>query len=483
MFVPGVGHLAARRRAQGWLLLLSFGVLVGAAALAATGVDHGRLISLALEPRALQIAMTLAITLGMTWLFVVLSSYAVTRPRFMTQSQRVVGGFVTVVLALVAVAPFAVSARYAYVQYDFVRHVFKDNRQVLAGGGSGVSGLDMFVGKPRVNVLLLGGDAGKGRVGVRTDSMTVASIDTQTGETVLISLPRNLVRVPFEAGTPMADRYPSGFDDLLNALYRYGDENPEVVPGAQYPGAELMKQTFTHVLGRQVDYFVLVNLDGFEQIVDALGGVEVDVRQRIPVGGRATSDGVVIEQPRRYIEPGLQELDGEDALWFGRARIGSDDYIRMARQRCLLGAIARQADPLTVLTRFQQIASTAKELVLTDIPQQALPPLTQLAFKGKQAKITSLQFVRSEEFQPSDPDYDYILEKVSDALTKKDLEATPTETPSTGSPSGGGGTPTGDGGSSGSGPAPGGSAGPGGAGARSTPMPPAGKPVSLDEVC
>jgi LCP family protein required for cell wall assembly len=366
------------------------------------------------------------------------------------------------------------------VQYDFVTHVFKDNRQVLAGGGNGISGADLFLGKPRVNVLLLGGDAGKGRDGVRTDSMTVASIDTKTGETVLISLPRNLVNVPFEAGTPMAERFPNGFDDLLNALYRYGEEHPDVVPGAQYPGAELMKQTFTHVLGLQVDYFVLVNLDGFEQIVDALGGVEIDVRQRIPVGGRANSEGVLIEQPHRYIEPGHKKLNGEDALWYGRARIGSDDYIRMARQRCLLGAIARQADPLTVLTRFQQIASATKELVLTDIPQQALPPLTRLAMKGKQAKITSLQFVRSKEFSPSDPDYDYIVDKVSEALTPDDSTATAGASPDGGSSPGS--TPSG-GAMRGPGPESGTEPGSGGATQTSRPTPTSNKPVSLDEVC
>jgi LCP family protein required for cell wall assembly len=469
MFVPGIGHLAARRRAQGVLLLFSFVVLLGAAALAATAVDRPRLIGLGLQPRSLQIAMTLAITLGLTWVFVVLSSYAVTRPRVLSQAQKVVGGMAVVVLAAVAATPFAMGARYAYVQHDLVTSLFKDSQQFIAGG-DGISGAD-FVGKPRVNVLLLGGDAGKGREGVRTDSMTLASVDTKTGETVLISLPRNLQKVQFEPGTTMAERFQNGFDDMLNAVYRYGEDNPDVVPGAQHSGGELMKQTFTHVLGVQVDYFVLVNLDGFKGIVDALGGVEINVQERIPVGGQTTTDGDVVVPPSRWIEPGLKELDGEDALWYGRSRLYSDDYTRMARQRCLLGAIARQADPLTVLTRFQQLASATKEVVLTDIPQQALSPLTQLAMKGKNAKITSLQFVRSSEFSPSNPDYDYIQEKVAEALTKDeptaDAEATPGGASSDGSPSGGGST-----------------SGRGGTGDTATPpKPPAGESVSLDEVC
>jgi len=473
VFVPGVGHLAARRRAQGWTLLLSFLVLLGAALLAATSVPRDRLIGLALQPRPLQIAMTLAITLAMTWLFVVFSTYAVNRPRHLGSGQKAIGGTVVVALAVAAAAPFAMGARYAYVQHDLVTSVFKDNRQVLAGDGNGVSqGEDIFVGKARVNVLLLGSDAGKGREGVRTDSMTLASIDTKSGEAVLVSLPRNLVGVRFEPGTPMADLFPSGFNDLLNAVYRYGEEHPQVVPGAQHPGAELTKQTFSHTLGVEVDYFVLVNLAGFKNIVDALGGVHLNVEERIPVGGH-DENGRVVVPPSRWIQPGPQKLNGEDALWYGRARMGSDDYTRMARQRCLLGAIARQADPLTVLTRFQQLASATKALVLTDIAQQALPALMTLAMKGKGAKITSLQFVRSAEFSPSSPDFDYIRKKTAEALTKQEPAASATgsagQSPRNRAPADAGSTSS--------------AATPGSGSSTPSAEPPAGTSVSLDDVC
>jgi LCP family protein required for cell wall assembly len=437
--VPGTGHLVARRHVAGWLLLGSFALLLSSVAALMLWVPRSRLLQLAVQPQTLRYAMGVGIVLGVTWVLVVLSSYAVTRPRGMSLLHRAIGGLVVIVLCVASAAPFAFGVRTAYVQHDLITHVFSANRQVAPDGGSmgDVAPDRPFIDKPRVNVLLLGGDAAKGRDGVRTDSMILASVDTSTGNTVLISLPRNLQRVRFEPGTPMAERFPFGFTDLLNAVYRYGEENRDVVPGARYAGAELIKQAFAHTLDLEVDYFVLVNLAGFRSIVDALGGVHINVERRIPVGGHTNENGYVVVPPNRYIEPGPQRLNGEDALWYGRSRIGSDDYERMARQRCLLGAIAKQADPLRVLTRFQQLVSATKRIVLTDIPQQALPQLVQLAMKGKSAKITSLPFVRSAKFRPSDPDYDYIRDRVRLALTESEK---PLASPSPGSGAGSGST-------------------------------------------
>jgi len=421
--VPGTGHLVARRRLAGGLLLGSFVVLVAAAVAVLVWVPRSRLIQLAVDQQVLRYVMVGGAALGAAWVLVVLSSYAVTRPRGMRGLQRAVGGLVVAAISVAVAAPFAFGVRTAYVQHDLISHVFGDNPEATpgigwqppVGGGSDV-GEERLIRKPRVNVLLLGGDAGSNRDGVRTDSMILASIDTRTGDTVLISLPRNLQRVQFPPGTPMAELFPYGFNDLLNAVYRYGEEHPDVVPNARYHGAELLKQTFAHTVGLDVDYFVLVNLTGFSDIVDALGGVRINVERRIPVGGHTNENGYVVVPPSRYIEPGPQLLGGQDALWYGRSRMGSDDYERMGRQRCLLGAIAKQADPLRVLTRFQQLASATKRIVLTDIPQEVLPELVELAMKGKEAKITSLTFVRSAQFQPHDPDFEYVRLKVENAL-------------------------------------------------------------------
>jgi LCP family protein required for cell wall assembly len=428
-----VGHLAAGQRLAGGLLLTSFVALLVGAGAALLVVPRSQLLQYAVDPQILQYVIIGCVVLGVTWVLVVLSTYTVTRPRRLSGRQRVAAGIVVALLAVGVTAPFALGVRTAYTQHDLISHVFGDNVAPLrpSAGGLPVAspGDQRLLRKPRVNVLLLGGDAAENRDGVRTDSMILASVDTDTGNAVLISLPRNLQRVRFPPGTPMARRFPYGFTDLLNAVYRYGEDHKDVVPGARYPGAELIKQAFGHTVGLDIDYFILVNLDGFRDIVDALGGVRINVERRIPIGGYANENGYVVVPPSRYIEPGPQVLDGYEALWYGRSRIGSDDYERMQRQRCLLGALAKQADPLRVLTRFQKLASATKRIVLTDIPQEVLPELVQLAMKGKEAKITSVTFVRSARFLPHDPDFDYVRARVAAALRPQ----TTTSSGSTGS--------------------------------------------------
>jgi LCP family protein required for cell wall assembly len=419
VLVPGTAHLAARRRLAGGLLLGSFLAIVAAAIVVYVAVPRSRLLELAVDPRMLEYAMVAGGVLAVIWVLVVLSSYAVTRPARLRRGQQVAGALAVAVLAVAVTTPFALGVRTAYVQHDLISHVFGDNdvNPFRPGGGPLAAGDEQrLLRKSRVNVLLLGSDAAEGRDGARTDSMILASVDTATGSTVLISLPRNLQRVRFEPGTRMARRFPYGFPDLLNAVYRYGEDHPDVVPGARYPGAELVKQAFAHTLGLDVDYFIMANLAGFQDIVNALGGVRINVERPIPIGGRTSDSGRVIVPPSRYIQPGPQVLDGLEALWYGRSRLWSEDYDRMRRQRCLLGAIARQADPIRVLTRFQKLASATKRMVLTDIPQEVLPELVQLAVKGKEAKISSVTFVRSARFLPHDPDFAYVRARVRAAL-------------------------------------------------------------------
>src|SRR5690606_36791035 len=106
-------------------------------------------------------------------------------------------------------------------------------------------------------------------------------------------------------------------------------------------------------LGLRIDYYVLVNLKAFEQLIDAFGGITVNVNYPVPKGG-SEEEG---RKPGGWIQPGPnQRLDGFDALWFARGRWGLDDYQRMLRQRCVIKAIIDQADPIKVLTRFEAIA-------------------------------------------------------------------------------------------------------------------------------
>lgn len=453
--LPGAGHLAAGRSRVGLVMAGSFLTLVAAGLLFITTVPHTRILRMSVEPDSLEFVAILFGALALIWVLVVVSTWAVTKPSHLRTSQRVLATGLVAALSLGVASPFAVAARTAYLQRGLIRSVFPDvpdpvwampaaprgSRAQPAGLGASTG---FFTNKARVNVLLLGGDGGLNRTGVRTDTMILASIDTRTGRTVLISLPRNLQRAQFPVGTAMAKRYPTGFNDLLNAAYTYAEANPEVMPGARNPGGELIKETFAYTIGQPIDYFVLVNLAGFKDIVDAFGGVTMNVRTRLPIGGRHDANGNPTTLPIGYIEPGLRKLDGYQALWYGRSRYDSDDYARMDRQRCLLGAIAKQASPLRVLTNFRQLAGAAKRIILTDIPRDALPDLLLLAQKAKRATVSSVTFARSSRFDPANPRFSYIQEKVAAALAEAARAAAttiPVATPAVGKPSKSGASP------------------------------------------
>jgi len=425
--LPGSGLVAAGRRRAGWSVLGLLVVLVAVGAVLVLRSSSTGLLQLAVQQSWLDAVMLGALVLAALWAAVITATWLAARPAGLRGRSRVVAGALVAAICLVAVAPLALAARYAYVQRDLISNVFAPTAALLgasgaepgAGAPSPSPGQpDPWAGQRRLNVLLLGGDGGVDRTGVRTDSITVASIDTHTGRTVLLSLPRNLEGVPFAPGTPMAKRFPHGFDDLLDAVYTYASNDPTVAPkGVANPGAAVLEQTVGHILGLQIDNYVLVNLGGFRRIVNALGGVTVRVERRIPIGGIGPNGEAV--RPTGYIRPGLQKLDGEQALWYGRSRTNSDDYVRMGRQRCLLGAMAHQLDPVTVLRRYQQIAAATKDLVATDLPRDRLPALVGLADLVRKSKLRSLQFVPPLIYT-GNPDFALIRAKTQAAIASSE---------------------------------------------------------------
>ncbi|WP_248959876.1 LCP family protein [Sphaerisporangium perillae] len=157
------------------------------------------------------------------------------------------------------------------------------------------------------------------------------------------------------------------------------------------------------ILGIPIDYYVMADMRGFARIIDATGGVTVTIKQDIPYGLRG---GV--------LRAGTRRLSGAEALWFGRSRSDGDDYVRMGRQKCLLDAVAKQADPMTVLRSFEQVADAAKHYISTDIPQESLPAFISVSRKIKDARLESVQFV-PPLIDTTAPDWRLIREKVAEA--------------------------------------------------------------------
>ncbi|WP_246837398.1 LCP family protein [Salinibacterium sp. UTAS2018] len=281
----------------------------------------------------------------------------------------------------------------------------------------------------RYNILLLGGDAGPDRVGLRPDSISVASVDAETGETTLIGIPRNLESIPFVEGSPLYNDFPTGYDCgdecLISYLYTYGEENPDLYPDAEAnassAGVEAMRDAVAGVTGLDLQYYVLIDMKGFDDLIDALGGVVINVTERQPIGGDEDEFGQPINVDG-WVEVGEQRLGGWEALWYARARHGSNDYDRMLRQREVQEAILRQFEPTNILTKFRSVADAGKQVVTTDIPSVMLGLFTGLASSARDFPIATLE-LSPPTIDVGNPDYDYIRQLVTEAL----VSSTPAE--------------------------------------------------------
>ena len=278
----------------------------------------------------------------------------------------------------------------------------------------------------RYNILLLGGDAGPDRLGLRPDSISVASIDAETGAATMIGIPRNLEQVRFSDGSPLWDDFPDGYDCgdecLISYLYTYGEEHPDLYPDAlgegSEPGIEAMRDAVEGVTGLQLQYYVLIDMQGFSQLIDALGGIDIVVAEKVTLGKNG-------DAPIGSIPAGAQHMDGYTALWYARSRYNTTDYARMERQRQVQEAILLQFEPANVLSKFQAVADAGAQVVKTDIPQGMLAAFVDLATKTRALPVTSLELTPDSGVVTAHPDYDMIHALVQASLATPSPSATP----------------------------------------------------------
>jgi LCP family protein required for cell wall assembly len=437
--VPGSGLVVAGRRKLGRLLLA---VVVLAVATGVVLALRGDPLDMAARVVAspdmlLRVAIVIAV-LTLLWVTLVIATHVALRRRVrLNRGQRFLAGTLVTALVLVGALPTLEAAHYALVARDTVESVFAPSQDKLSAGANRPgTAADPWAAVPRVNVLLIGSDAGKGREGIRPDTLILASIDTKSGETTLFSLPRNLQRVPFPSGSRAAKAFPNGFycvnaqngvntDCLLNGIWTWAEGNPGYYPGVKNPGLTATVQGVEQVLGLQVDDYVMVNLKGFITFVDAIGGVRLHITERLPIGGS-------VEDPvpkYGWIEPGKNQLlDGWHALWYARSRWSTNDFDRMRRQRCVIAAVTRQADPKAVALNFDKIARAARDNISTDISVQDLNAWVTLALRVKRAHVRSLPLTDAV-INTVKPDIPKIHRLVKRALETAET-GTPVPTPS-----------------------------------------------------
>ena len=379
--VPGSAQRFAGNRQVGKIALrVWLGVLIVLAAVALVATQRPTfVVTLASSSAALTAIKVMMAVLGAGWLFLVLDTWRLARPPSLSRRGRLGLTGVTAVVFMLVAGLISTGMHLLDVQRDLVGSVFAQGPAVGTVDG-------------RYNVLVAGGDRGEDRVGMRPDSLTVVSVDATTGESVLVGIPRNLLNAPFPERTELAATWPDGFDCgdncMINSLYTWANENAEDVDLDSFddPGLEATRLAAEGVTGLSIPYTAVVDMAGFQQIVDALGGVTVDVGKRVPIGG---GTGPI----EGHIEPGIQELNGYQALWFARSREGASDYERMVRQKCLTSSLARQADPMTVLRNYEGLAKASAALIETDIPTSDLPGLLTVAQQVPGQQIIAVSLV------------------------------------------------------------------------------------------
>lgn len=316
---------------------------------------------------------------------------------------------VTVGVAICALIAVTVTAGYgatlAQVGRETLQQLFSSGKYVEPTNG-------------RYNILLLGGDAGPDRQGLRPDSISVLSVNATTGSTTIIGIPRNFEKATFSKGSPLFKPFPRGYNCgdscLINYLYTYAQEHPSLYPDAvaegSQPGIEATRDAVSGITGLTLHYFVLVDMQGFAELIDSLGGVTVTVPKRIAIAP------ITALKPYFWLNAGTQHLDGGTALWYARSRYNTTDYERMSRQRQVQEAMLTEFAPANVLSKFQAVAKAGAQVVKTDVPSAMLPQFIALAAKAKALPISRLELVPGV-VDTTHPDYRVIRALVQSTIT------------------------------------------------------------------
>jgi LCP family protein required for cell wall assembly len=403
LVLPGSAQLVAGNKQVGRVAIRIFlGLLATALLIVGIGMLwHGLIYFLVSNTFMLGLLRLVLAGAAVGWALLFIDAWRLGQPLELRQKQRLAVVGLNGLLCFSVAGGLLFASHMVAVQRDFVATMFGDGAASDATDG-------------RYNVLLLGGDSGDDRVGLRPDSISVASIDAETGRTIIFGLPRNMTDFPFAEGSVLAEQFPEGYNCEgceLNSLATWATDHPELLKEFDNPGVEATIEAVEGITGLEINYHAMVNLQGFRSLVQAVGGLELNVRDTIPIGSGSNVTG--------YIEPGVQRLNGFETLWFARSREGADDYSRMARQKCVMNAMLQQLSPQTVIRNFQAIAEASTELVTTDLPAGELGTMAELALKARSKPVASVSFV-PPLINTGDPDIDKIHAMVEKAVEKSE---------------------------------------------------------------
>ena len=199
----------------------------------------------------------------------------------------------------------------------------------------------------QINILLLGSDQRVGEIGFRTDTIILLSMNTRNNTASMVSFPRDLyIYIP-------------GYTyNRINTVMYYG-------------GFPLMTQTLQHNFGVRVDHYILVGLDAFIETIDSLGGVNVQVAEKLT--DQRTGYGYYT------VKPGQVLMSGADALWYVRSRYSTSDFDRTRRQQEVIQAIGDRLLSMNALNSADELYDIYSKYVTSDLKWINLAPMVPLA--------------------------------------------------------------------------------------------------------
>lgn len=257
----------------------------------------------------------------------------------------------------------------------------------------------------RLTVLIVGVDSAPGRGQALTDTLIVASYEMDTGLVTMISIPRDVGRMPIYNGAEYRGK--------INGFLTYARSNPDLYPDGPLPA--LVRQV-GHLLGVDIDYYAATDMAGLEQLVDMVGGVTV-----------------ILERPIRdhfwdfHLEPGEYHLDGATAMIYVRSRFGrgNSDFERARRQQDVIRALTQRGRDPAVLARLPQVLAAAAEMVRTDVPPDRIPDFLAMLDQVVEAEVRQIVLrptTYAQRVPPEETGGAYMIELKMEEVRQLSLE-------------------------------------------------------------
>jgi LCP family protein required for cell wall assembly len=390
---PGLGQAYNGQRQLAWILALPIVVLVASVVIALAAEGAGVLSQLLDTGFLIGVIVLDVVLLG--WrLIAIAQAHGWRAPIKRTHWT----GWVTALLLIATVGMHLLPAYWAVKAIDTLGAVAREGSGVSRGGIDGLPGggqLPVPSHQPevrlgeRVNILLVGIDSMPGRSERLTDTMMVVSIDPR-GRSAMISIPRDLY------GTPLPDG--SVYNAKLNSLMLYASERPDEFPDG---GVGTLKAAVSELLGIRIHYFAAMNIIGFKQAVDAIGGVDLDVKR--PIDDPTYRDEYLVKTGFE-LAAGYQHLDGHLALGYVRSRKGEgdNDFTRADRQQQLLTAVREKLTAGNLVLALPGLLDAVKNTFSTDIPEARFPELATAVQDSDLSKLERI-VLQPPEYMTADP--------------------------------------------------------------------------------